>query len=38
MTGQTVHRLREGLITEGWYNYDFLGLLRQIGIVELPTG
>jgi steroid delta-isomerase-like uncharacterized protein len=37
MTGQTVHRLHDGLITEGWYNYDFLGALRQIGIVDMPV-
>jgi steroid delta-isomerase-like uncharacterized protein len=37
MTGMTLHQLRDGKICEGWWNYDILGALRQIGAVELPT-
>lgn len=35
MTGITIHRLRDGKIQEGWWNHDFLGVLRQLGIVTL---
>ncbi|MFJ2820261.1 ester cyclase [Streptomyces toxytricini] len=31
MTGTTVFRCRDGLIAEGWWHYDALGLMRQIG-------
>jgi hypothetical protein len=31
----TIHRLRNGKIQEGWFNWDFLGELRQIGVVTL---
>jgi steroid delta-isomerase-like uncharacterized protein len=33
MTGTTTHRIRDGRIVEGWWNYDALGLARQIGSV-----
>jgi steroid delta-isomerase-like uncharacterized protein len=36
MVGMTVHRLENGKIQEAWWNYDFLGMLRQIGAVEMP--
>ncbi|TDC74074.1 ester cyclase [Streptomyces hainanensis] len=35
VTGQTTHRFEHGLIAEAWWNWDQLGLLNQIGIVEL---
>jgi predicted ester cyclase len=35
MSGITVHRMRDGKIQEGWFNYDFLGALRQIGAVTM---
>lgn len=35
ITGMTIHRLRNGKIQEGWFNWDFLGELRQIGVVTL---
>ena len=35
LTGMTIHRLRNGKIQEGWFNWDFLGELRQIGVVTL---
>ncbi|MEJ3748206.1 ester cyclase [Actinomycetes bacterium KLBMP 9797] len=38
LNGMTVHRLREGKIEEGWWNYDFLGLLREIGAIQTGTG
>jgi predicted ester cyclase len=35
MTGQTVHSFRDGRIAEAWWNFDTLGLLRQLGAVDL---
>ncbi|MEU8524158.1 MULTISPECIES: ester cyclase [Streptomyces] len=35
MTGTTVHRCREdGKLVEGWWQYDLLGLMGQLGAVE----
>ncbi|MER5966603.1 ester cyclase [Streptomyces sp. NPDC002057] len=35
MTGTVVHRFRDdGKITEGWWQYDLLGLMGQLGAVE----
>lgn len=31
-------RVEEGEIAEVWLTYDRLGLLQQLGVVELPTG
>ena len=31
VTGTTIHRFAEGKIREGWWEWDTLGLLRQIG-------
>jgi steroid delta-isomerase-like uncharacterized protein len=38
MTGMTVHHLAEGKIQEGWWNYDSIGLMAQLGVVDLPRG
>lgn len=35
MTGTTVHRLRDGLICEGWWQYDRLGVMGQLGVLEM---
>ncbi|MEV4438650.1 ester cyclase [Streptomyces sp. NPDC049577] len=34
MDGFTTFRLEDGRIREGWWTYDMLGLLRQLGAVE----
>ncbi|MFJ3581580.1 ester cyclase [Streptomyces sp. NPDC090127] len=35
MTGTTIHQFRhDGKITEGWWQYDLLGLMGQLGAVE----
>ncbi|MFG2330491.1 ester cyclase [Streptomyces sp. NPDC048604] len=35
MTGTTIHRCREdGKLVEGWWQYDMLGLMGQLGAVE----
>lgn len=33
MTGMTIFRFREGKIAEGWWNWDRLGLMRQLGLI-----
>ncbi|MFJ6635554.1 ester cyclase [Streptomyces sp. NPDC091376] len=35
MTGTTTHRLHEGLICEGWWQYDRLGLMGRLGALEM---
>jgi steroid delta-isomerase-like uncharacterized protein len=35
MTGQTIFRFRDGTIKEGWWSWDTLGLLRQLGVVSM---
>ncbi|MGW6564676.1 ester cyclase [Streptomyces sp. NPDC054975] len=35
MTGTVIHQFRQdGKITEGWWQYDLLGLMAQLGAVE----
>ncbi|GAA4561194.1 ester cyclase [Streptomyces collinus] len=34
ITGIAIHRIRAGKIAEGWWNWDVLGMLQQLGIVE----
>jgi steroid delta-isomerase-like uncharacterized protein len=36
MTGMTWHRFRDGRICEGWWQYDRVGLMGQLGALE-PT-
>jgi len=31
--GITIHRLADGRIQEGWWNWDVLGLMRQVGAI-----
>ncbi|WP_338677213.1 ester cyclase [Streptomyces sp. SCSIO 30461] len=35
MTGTTTHRFREGMICESWWQYDRLGLMGQLGVLEM---
>lgn len=35
LSGHTTFRFRDGRIAEAWWNWDTLGLLEQLGIVEL---
>lgn len=35
VTGITIFRLAEGKIAEAWTNYDMLGLLSQLDVVDL---
>jgi predicted ester cyclase len=36
MTGQTTHRFsHDGKIAEGWWNWDHMSLLREVGAVEV---
>lgn len=32
-TGITIHRFRDGKIAEGWWAYDAVGLMRQLGVI-----
>jgi steroid delta-isomerase-like uncharacterized protein len=34
VTGLVIHRFAGGKLQEGWWNWDRLGLLRQIGAVQ----
>jgi steroid delta-isomerase-like uncharacterized protein len=34
MIGQTIFTLRDGRITEGWWNPDVLGLVRQLSAID----
>jgi predicted ester cyclase len=36
VTGTTINRVVDGRIAESWVETDFLGLLRQVGVVETP--
>lgn len=36
MSGTTTFAFSEGKITEGWWVWDTLGLMRQLGFVQLP--
>ncbi|WP_329313551.1 ester cyclase [Streptomyces sp. NBC_01262] len=37
MVGTTTFRFADGRIKEGWWHYDNLGMLRQLGVVQLPS-
>ncbi|MFE2425550.1 ester cyclase [Streptomyces sp. NPDC059373] len=37
MVGTTTFRFEDGKIKEGWWHWDFLGMLRQLGVVSLPS-
>ncbi len=34
--GVTIYRLEGGQIVEGWWTYDSLGLLQQLGVIPAP--
>lgn len=36
MEGTVIHRLEDGKVAETWAQFDVLGLLRQLGAIELP--
>jgi steroid delta-isomerase-like uncharacterized protein len=38
ITGISIHRIREGKIAEGWWNWDVLGMLQQLGLIESTVG
>jgi steroid delta-isomerase-like uncharacterized protein len=33
ITGITIHRFADGKIQEGWWNWDTLGMMQQIGAI-----
>lgn len=33
VTGTVVHRVAEGRLAEGWWNWDTLGLMQQLGAI-----
>ncbi|MEV7179915.1 ester cyclase [Kitasatospora sp. NPDC093679] len=35
MTGMTVFRFREGMICEGWWNWDNMAMMRQLGLLRM---
>jgi predicted ester cyclase len=35
MTGVTVFRFRNGMIQEGWWQWDNVSVMRQLGLVRL---
>lgn len=37
ISGQSIYRLSEGKIVEGWVNDDSLGMLQQLGILSMPS-
>jgi predicted ester cyclase len=38
ITGITIERFADGKMVEAWTNFDALGLMRQLGIMEQPSG
>jgi steroid delta-isomerase-like uncharacterized protein len=36
VSGMTIDRMVNGTITEGWLNWDQLGLLQQLGAIPTP--
>jgi predicted ester cyclase len=34
MTGTTIFRCHNGVIREGWWHYDLMGLMRQLGAID----
>jgi predicted ester cyclase len=35
-TGTRLFRVKDGKVTEGWINFDLLGLMQQLGVVPSP--
>jgi steroid delta-isomerase-like uncharacterized protein len=36
-TGMVFFRVEQGTLVEGWNNFDQLGMLQQLGVVNLPS-
>ena len=36
ITGMTINRFASGKATEGWGNYDTLGMMQQLGVIPVP--
>lgn len=36
LTGNVMHRLEDGKVTETWACFDMLGLFEQLGAIEMP--
>jgi steroid delta-isomerase-like uncharacterized protein len=34
ITGITIQRLKDGLVVEGWTDWDLMGLLQQLGVMN----
>jgi predicted ester cyclase len=37
VTGVTIERFSDGKIVEDWTNFDALGLMQQLGLMEQPS-
>jgi len=37
ISGQSIYRIKDGKIVEGWVNDDSLGMLQQLGIIPIPS-
>jgi predicted ester cyclase len=37
-TGTRMFRVRNGKVSEGWINFDMLGMLQQLGVAPAPGG
>jgi predicted ester cyclase len=37
MTGMSMYRVVDGKLTDGWVQYDQLGLMQQLGVVPMPN-
>ena len=35
-SGMSIHRIADGKIAEGWFNFDTLGMLQQLGAIPAP--
>lgn len=36
-TGQTTFRCKDGMIAEGWWHYDVMGMMRQLGMDPMKS-
>jgi predicted ester cyclase len=36
VTGAGIFRVVDGRVTDNWVNFDMLGLLQQLGVVQAP--
>ena len=37
ISGQSIYRVRDGKIVEGWVNDDSLGMLQQLGMIPMQA-